>query len=71
MFWTLFGTEARRHDDAWINTLKDDLDGTLMPFRNCYLIFVNGVSLCAIHRRGSGHDWSKHNNSLNTDSFRL
>lgn len=28
--WTLFGTEAKSHDNARINTLKDDMDGVLI-----------------------------------------
>src|SRR6266852_1050121 len=28
--WTLFGTEAKSHDDARVNTLKDDMDGVLI-----------------------------------------
>lgn len=28
--WTLFGTEAKSHDDARINTLKDDMGGVLI-----------------------------------------
>jgi hypothetical protein len=28
--WTLFGTEAKSHDNARVNTLKDDMDGVLI-----------------------------------------
>lgn len=28
--WTLFGSEAKSHDNARVNTLKDDMDGVLI-----------------------------------------
>ena len=28
--WTLYGTEAKSHDEARIQTLKDDMDGVLI-----------------------------------------
>jgi hypothetical protein len=31
--WTLFRDEAKSHDDARINTLKDDMDGVLIFVR--------------------------------------
>jgi hypothetical protein len=32
--WTLFRDEAKSHDDARINTLKDDMDGVLLFVRS-------------------------------------
>jgi hypothetical protein len=29
-FWNLYRDEAKSHDDARINTLKDDMDGVLI-----------------------------------------
>ena len=31
--WTLYGKEARSHDEAQIQTLKDDMDGVLIFVR--------------------------------------
>jgi hypothetical protein len=28
--WSLYGKEAKNHDEATINTLKDDMDGLLI-----------------------------------------
>ncbi len=42
--WTLFGTEAKSHDDARVNTLKDDMDGVL--------IFVCSYLSVPIYRLG-------------------
>ena len=39
-FWKLFRDEAKSHDDAQINTLKEGMDSAL--------IFVRSYSLCAI-----------------------
>ncbi len=33
VLWTLFGSEAKSHDNARINTLKDDMDGVLIFVR--------------------------------------
>ena len=33
--WTLYGTEAKSHDEARIHTLKDDMDGVLIFVRSC------------------------------------
>jgi len=37
--WTLFRDEAKSHDDARINTLKDDMDSSL--------IFVRSYPICS------------------------
>ena len=37
--WTLYGSEAKSHDEARINTLKDDMDGVLI-FVSSYLAYV-------------------------------
>ena len=42
--WTLYGKEAKSHDEACIETLKDDMDGVL--------IFVRLHSVCLIARLG-------------------
>ena len=42
--WALYGKEAKSHDEASIQTLKDDMDGAL--------IFVRLYSVCAIARLG-------------------
>jgi hypothetical protein len=36
--WTLYGKEARSHDDACIRTLKDDMDGVLIFVRSYFFI---------------------------------
>jgi hypothetical protein len=41
VLWSLFGTEAKSHDNARVNTLKDDMDGVL--------IFVCIYSICAYY----------------------
>jgi hypothetical protein len=41
--WTLFRDEAKSHDDARINTLKDDMDGVLI-FVSSYHIYTYGPS---------------------------
>ena len=38
--WTLYGKEAKSHDEAGVQTLKDDMDGVL--------IFVRLYSVCPI-----------------------
>lgn len=42
--WTLFRDEAQSHDDARINTLKDDMDSSL--------IFVCPYPICTYDRLG-------------------
>ena len=42
--WTLYGKEAKSHDEAGIQSLKDDMDGVL--------IFVRIYSVCLIARLG-------------------
>jgi Family of unknown function (DUF6535) len=42
--WALYGKEAKSHDEARIQTLKEDMDGVL--------IFV---CLCFAHAYGLGH----------------
>jgi len=34
--WTLYGKEARSHDEARIHTLKDDMDGVLIFVRSYF-----------------------------------
>lgn len=41
--WTLYGKEAKSHDEARIQTLKDDMDGVLI-FVCPYLLVPNGHS---------------------------
>ena len=45
--WTLYGKEVKSHDEACIETLKDDMDGVL--------IFVRLHSVCLTSRVG----WSR------------
>jgi Family of unknown function (DUF6535) len=33
--WTLYGKEAKSHDQSRIQTLKDDMDGVLIFVRFC------------------------------------
>ena len=42
-FWTLFRDETKGHDDARINTLKDDMDGVLI-FVRLYPIYSSEPS---------------------------
>jgi len=39
--WTLYGQEAKSHDESRIQTLKDDMDGVLIFVRSHF-----------VHRRG-------------------
>jgi hypothetical protein len=39
--WSLYGKEAKSHDEALIQTLKDDMDGVLIFVRPR---FVHGLS---------------------------
>lgn len=41
--WTLFGTEAKSHDDARVNTLKDDMDGVLIFVCSDFLVPIYGL----------------------------
>jgi hypothetical protein len=34
--WTLYGKEAKSHDEARIQTLKDDMDGVLIFVRSLF-----------------------------------
>ena len=34
--WTLYGKEAKSHDEARIQTLKDDMDGVLIFVRSIF-----------------------------------
>jgi hypothetical protein len=36
-FWTLYGKEAESHDEAQIQTLKEDMDGVLIFVRLCFV----------------------------------
>ena len=51
--WTLYGTEAKSYDDAGINTLKGNTDGTF--------IFVCSYSACAYCRHGHANVSAWHN----------
>ena len=42
--WTLYGKEAKSHDDARIQTLKDDMDGVLIFVRPYFICVSNGLS---------------------------
>jgi hypothetical protein len=33
--WTLYGKEAKSHDEAEVETLKDDMEGVLLFVRSC------------------------------------
>jgi hypothetical protein len=48
--WTLYGDEAKSHDESQIQTLKDDMDGVL--------IFVSSyfVHACGFRHIDSWHD---------------
>ena len=35
--WTLYGKEAKSHDEAQIQTLKEDMDGVLIFVRSCFV----------------------------------
>lgn len=35
--WTLYGKEAKSHDEARIQTLKEDMDGVLIFVRLCFV----------------------------------
>lgn len=50
--WTLYGKEAKSHDGARIQTLKDDMDGVL--------IFVRLYSVFPIARLGIADAQSHH-----------
>ena len=47
--WTLFRDEAKSHDDARINTLKDDMEGSL--------IFVRSYPVCRYDGLGCTDAW--------------
>ena len=38
--WTLYGTEAKSHDEVRIHTLKDDMDGVLI-FVSSYVVYAS------------------------------
>jgi hypothetical protein len=38
--WTLYGKEARSHDEAHIRTLKDDMDGVLIFVRSYFVLRI-------------------------------
>ena len=48
--WTLFRDEAKSHDDARINTLKDDMESSL--------IFVRSYPICTYGGLGRTDAWS-------------
>ena len=39
--WTLYGDEAKSHDESRIETLKDDMDGVLI-FERPYFVYTCG-----------------------------
>jgi hypothetical protein len=47
--WTLFKDEAKSHDDARINTLKDDMESSL--------IFVRSYTICTYDGLGRTDAW--------------
>jgi hypothetical protein len=42
--WTLYGKEAKSHDDSRIQTLKDDMDGVLIFVRPYLVCAYDGLS---------------------------
>jgi hypothetical protein len=50
--WTLYGKEAKSHDEACIQTLKDDMDGALIFVRlySVHPIARIGVADAQFHR---------------------
>jgi hypothetical protein len=48
--WTLFRDEAKSHDDARINTLKEDMESAL--------IFVRSYPICTYNGLGRTDAWS-------------
>jgi hypothetical protein len=40
--WSLYGKEAKNHDEAQIKTLKDDMDGILI-FVRIYSLLISGM----------------------------
>jgi hypothetical protein len=50
MLWTLFRDEAKGHDDARINTLKDGMKSAL--------IFVRSYPICTYGGLGRADAWS-------------
>jgi hypothetical protein len=43
MLWTLFRDEAKGHDDARINTLKDDMESALIFVRSYRIRTYDGL----------------------------
>ncbi len=41
--WTLYGKEAKSHDEARIQTLKKDMDGVLIFVRSYFVYSYNGL----------------------------
>ena len=41
--WSLYGKEAKSHDEARIQTLKDDMDGVLIFVRPYFLCVYSGL----------------------------
>ena len=50
VLWTLFRDETKSHDDARINTLKDDMESAL--------IFVRSYPICTYDGLGHTDVWS-------------
>jgi hypothetical protein len=40
--WSLYGKEAKSHDEARIKTLKDDMDGVLIYVCTCFFLVNHG-----------------------------
>ena len=44
--WTLYGKEAKSHDEARIQTLKKDMDGVLIFVRFIFCLFLQWALSC-------------------------
>ena len=44
--WTLYGNEAKSHDEARIQTLKEDMDGVLIFVRPYFVKCLQRIQLC-------------------------
>jgi len=56
--WSLFGKQAKSHDEAWAKALKEDMDGVLIFVCTCYsflarvnvTLILGWFILCCSHR---------------------
>ena len=48
--WTLYREEAKSHDEARIQSLKEDMDGVLIFVRSCSVYSCNRVFGTDAHR---------------------